>query len=169
MCDPSLLSTDFLNFRPLIKSIKNGTFMNIYNIFTHHDLSPSPGEEKEKKKKDKEDKKRQRPGDKEKKNNKKQTPEAVRNEFVSDTQTETNISFFRLHKANLALRGTDDYVCPTVNGAEMCLKFHLNGQCTRDCERRASHVRVSGAKKDSFITFRKKLETKAKATQDESR
>ena len=176
--EPENVTKEDFDLKPVVSSIKNSTFWNIY---------ASPGVTKSvadytNKSTDKpsEDKPtvvgngwESRNAENRKNKNKKRStnPNSSKNEEyaksakVLNSNTETN-STFRMGDLHLAMMAIEEKP-PKISGNDICCRWFYSGHCRSVCTRSATHVKATGNDVVNIKNYRKVLETKAKAMKSE--
>ena len=144
--DPTTVCKEDLDFSKLIRSIKDGSFMNCYgmsfNTRTPKEDRPVTG-------------KRQLNNDRDANTPKKKK---VTN---TNSGTQSDVNFARLCGARSRLASAGIHG-PSINGNSACHKWFYKGVCDDKCGRKKTHVKVEGADLVKIKDYKQKLETEAR-------
>lgn len=144
--DPTTVCKEDLDYSRLIRSLKDGTFMNCYSMSFN---TRTPKED--------------RPVNGKRQLNTDRDANATKKKKVTNTNsgTQSDVNFARLcgARSRLASAGVHG---PSISGNSACHKWFYKGVCDDKCGRKRTHVKVEGADLVKIKDYKQKLETEAR-------
>lgn len=141
--DPTTVCKEDLDYSRLIRSLKDGTFMNCYSMSFN---TRTPKED--------------RPVNGKRQLNTDRDANATKKKKVTNTNsgTQSDVNFARLcgARSRLASAGVHG---PSISGNSACHKWFYKGVCDDKCGRKRTHVKVEGADLVKIKDYKQKLET----------
>ena len=144
--DPTTVCKEDLDYSRLIRSLKDGTFMNCYSMSFN---TRTPKED--------------RPVNGKRQLNTDRDANATKKKKVTNTNsgTQSDVNFASLcgARSRLASAGVHG---PSISGNSACHKWFYKGVCDDKCGRKRTHVKVEGADLVKIKDYKQKLETEAR-------